>query len=343
MNELWMSSDERDDALEEGYWQSLLNDGEIVSSPPPEPNIDCWWDGLTEGDRSFQHVREHQEEVWRRAEELCDRLEPVRLRVVGYNRGGLLVDFERLQGFVPASHLRDFSWPQDYSERERALEQWIGRELDLCVIEVDRSAGRLILSQRAVYEGRLGQETLSSLRSGEVRRGRVTNIRPFGVFVDLGGVEGLIHISELSWGRVDRPEDVVQVGDEVDVYIISVDREQRKIALSLKRLTEDPWLTAAERYQVGQVVTGVVTNVVSFGAFVRIEEGLEGLIHISELAEGQFLHPRNVVQEGQRVRVRILNIDPEQHRMGLSMRRVPQTPQRTEDEVDDRRRTALVW
>jgi small subunit ribosomal protein S1 len=148
----------------------------------------------------------------------------------------------------------------------------------------------------------------------------VTNIRPFGVFVDLGGIEGLIHVSELSWGRVGHPSEIVHPGDEVDVYVISIDCAQRKIALSIKRLAPDPWKRAAERYRVGQIVTGVVTNVVSFGAFTRIEEGLEGLIHISELAEGHFLHPRNVVQEGDTVRVRILNIDPDNHRMGLSLR-----------------------
>jgi small subunit ribosomal protein S1 len=208
----------------------------------------------------------------------------------------------------------------DPAERLNALARQVGELLDVCVIEIDREQGRLIMSQRAAREGRYGQNILQSLKPGDRCRGRVTNIRPFGVFVDLGGIEGLIHVSELSWGRVGHPSEIVHPGDEVDVYVISIDCAQRKIALSIKRLAPDPWKRAAERYRVGQIVTGVVTNVVSFGAFTRIEEGLEGLIHISELAEGHFLHPRNVVQEGDTVRVRILNIDPDNHRMGLSLR-----------------------
>ncbi|NOZ26846.1 MAG: S1 RNA-binding domain-containing protein [Chloroflexi bacterium] len=319
MSEPWHSDSSSEDDLEEGYWQSLLNDGEIVSSPPPEEMEEASFARVggvgTGASRSW-------EEDWREAERAKACMQVLSLPVTGYNRGGLLVQFKRLSGFVPASHLAD--WPRLLSpgERLQMLAQWVGKTIDVCIIEIDRAEGRLVMSERAVQEGHRGREVLQSLKPGEVRRGRVTNLRPFGAFVDLGGIEGLIHISELSWGRIAHPSEVVRPGDEVDVYVISVDCEQRKIALSLRRLKPNPWEGVAERYQVGQIVTGVITNVVGFGAFARIEDGLEGLIHISELAEGQFLHPRNVVKEGDRVRVRILNIDPENHRMGLSMRRV---------------------
>jgi small subunit ribosomal protein S1 len=150
----------------------------------------------------------------------------------------------------------------------------------------------------------------------------VTNLCSFGAFVDLGGVEGLVHISELSWGRVDHPSDVLQVGQEADVYVLNVDRAKKRIGLSLKRLLPDPWSSVEDRYVEGQLVQGLITNVVSFGAFARIEEGLEGLIHVSELAEGDFMHPRNVVKEGDMVTVRIVNIDSANHRLGLSLRQV---------------------
>jgi small subunit ribosomal protein S1 len=154
----------------------------------------------------------------------------------------------------------------------------------------------------------------------------VTNITRFGVFVDLGGVEGLIHVSELSWGRVGHPADVVECGDEVEVQVLSVDREQGRVALSLKELMPDPWEQVEERYEVGDVVEGTVTNVVKFGAFIGIENGLEGLIHVSELGDGSFLHPRSVVREGEMVRVRVIHIDAAARRMGLSLRKVSQSP-----------------
>ena len=161
---------------------------------------------------------------------------------------------------------------------------------------------------------------MNTLDSGSVVHGSITNLCDFGAFVDLGGLEGLIHISELSWGRVGHPTDMLQRGQEIDAYVLSVDRENARIALSLKRLFPDPWKTVGERYSIGQMVSGTITNVVDFGAFACIEEGLEGLIHVSELAEGHFLHPRNVVAEGQLVQARILSIDSEARRLGLSLR-----------------------
>ncbi|MCS7219776.1 MAG: S1 RNA-binding domain-containing protein [Anaerolineae bacterium] len=330
MNEGWHDNAEAMRDLEEGYWRSLLADGEIASSS--RRGSDGPWAKKFEGRERYVdggQTDTHSED-WDAAERARTCMEVLNLPIVGYNRGGLLVQFKRLCGFVPASHLVDLPRLPDPEERRRALAQRVGQTLKVCIIEVDRTQGRLVMSQRAIHEGQRGQELWRCLKAGEIRRGRVTNLRPFGAFVDLGGVEGLLHVSELSWGRVEHPSEVVHPGDEIDVYVMSVDPTQRRIALSLKRLLPDPWATVQERYQVGQIVTGVVTNVVSFGAFVRVEEGLEGLVHISELAEGQFLHPRNVVQEGDVVRARILNIDPSNRRMGLSLRRIVMPPQTVE-------------
>jgi small subunit ribosomal protein S1 len=243
------------------------------------------------------------------------------LPVIGYNRGGLLVEWRSLRGFVPASQLVDFPATAQVGTRRGALEDHIGHSLSLRVIELEPEQNRLILSERAacVQAGERAQ-ILNTLDSGSIVRGSITNLCDFGAFVDLGGLEGLIHISELSWGRVGHPTDILQRGQEIDAYVLSVDRENARIALSLKRLSPDPWKTVGERYHIGQTVSGTITNVVDFGAFACIEEGLEGLIHVSELAEGHFLHPRNVVSEGQLVQARILSIDSDARRLGLSLR-----------------------
>jgi len=198
--------------------------------------------------------------------------------------------------------------------------------LRLKIIELDSKQRRFVLSERATcLDESQRRELLNELCPGDICQGHVTNLCSFGVFVDLGGLEGLVHISELSWGRVDRPGDVLELGQSVEVYVLDVDRGRGRVGLSIKRLQPDPWQLAEERYQVDQVIEGVVTHVVDFGAFVRVEEGLEGLIHVSELAEGNFLHPRNVVQEGDVVTARILSLDSQQRRMGLSLRRAKES------------------
>jgi small subunit ribosomal protein S1 len=231
------------------------------------------------------------------------------------------VDWHGLRAFVPASHLVCLSPLLDADARYAELARQVGRTMRLRIIEVDREQERLVMSERVLTSGE-GQEQvlLATLMPEQVHRGVVTNVCSFGAFVDLGGLEGLIHISEISWGRVGQPSDVLSSGQVVDVYIISVDPAQKRVALSLKRLQPDPWASVEDRYRIGQLIEGEVTNVVSFGAFVRVEDGLEGLIHISELAEGAFLHPRNVVCEGDQVVACILNIDSVRRRMGLSLR-----------------------
>jgi small subunit ribosomal protein S1 len=317
---------QKGDVLEEGYWQALLAEGEVASTVPPEAMQE--WRAVATAPREHNSADVTKppqltpDDAWQVAQKALESSNVCNAQVVGYNRGGLLVDWQTLRGFVPASHVVGLSPFMDDEARRAEFARRVGWTLCVKVIEVDHSHGRLVFSERATSSEESRREALwGDLCEGAVRRGCITNVCAFGAFVDLGGLEGLIHISEISWGRVNHPGDVVKTGDPVEVYVISVDRTAKRVALSLKRLRPDPWATVAERYQVGQLVKGTVTNVVNFGAFVRLEEGLEGLIHVSELAEGQFLHPRNVVGEGDAVVARVISIDGSQRRLALSLRR----------------------
>lgn len=262
-------------------------------------------------------------------------------QVVGYNRGGLLVELGDVRGFVPASQLVSFPRRLNEEERMTELAHYVGKTLRLKVIELDKLHNRLILSERvAKLPVSRTEQLLSTIQPGDTLRGVIRNVTDFGAFVDLGGVEGLIHVSEMSWHRVGHPRDVCTPGAQVQVYVIDVNREQRRIGLSLKRLEPDPWALAAEHYKPGDVVDAIITNVVSFGAFARLSEGIEGLIHTSELAEGNFLHPRDVVHEGQAVRARVMNLDPARQRIGLTLRldaksRLPASQLAGQPETDD--------
>jgi len=263
--------------------------------------------------------------AWQRAARIFQEGQIVKGVVTGWNRGGLLVRWDELQGFVPASQLKDTPIFDSDDSRDEKLAHWVGEELSLKVIELDRSRNRLVFSERATIWGpKDGERLLAQIMPGEVRRGYVSNLCDFGVFVDLGGIDGLVHISELSWGRVNHPRELVSIGQEVEVFVLNVDREHRRIALSFKRLRPDPWTVVDQKYHPGQVLSATITNVVDFGAFARIEDGLEGLVHISELAETQVSHPSQVVRPGDRVLVRILRIDSANHRLSLSMRQVAQ-------------------
>jgi small subunit ribosomal protein S1 len=246
--------------------------------------------------------------------------ETIAVIVSGYNRGGLLADVGRVQGFLPASHLLASPVSLSPENRMTALAGRVGQSLTVKVVEIDRDRCRLILSERLARGDGESDTILSTLRPGQTCEGTVTNLCPFGLFVDLGGFEGLVHISELSWGRVESPAEVAQPGDRVVVMVLQVSPGEHKVSLSLKRLRPDPWQGVEGRYHVGQTLDALITNVVNFGAFARLEPGLEGLIHISELAEGSFMHPRNVVKEGDRVRVRVLTVDGSRRRIALTMR-----------------------
>ncbi|HUV94238.1 MAG TPA: S1 RNA-binding domain-containing protein [Anaerolineae bacterium] len=259
--------------------------------------------------------------AWQDAEQAYRDGQIVEGIVTGWNRGGLLVRWNDLQGFVPASQLKEVPIFEDEESRDEQLARWVGEELRLKVIELDRRRNRLVFSERATMWGpQDGDRLMAEITPGETWRGYVSNLCNFGAFVDLGGIDGLIHLSELSWGRVSHPREVLAIGQEIEVYVMSVDRSNRRIALSLKRLRPDPWTVVDETYHLGQLVSATITNVVDFGAFAQIEEGLEGLVHISELSEARVTHPSQVVKPGERVRVRILRIDSGHHRLGLSLR-----------------------
>jgi small subunit ribosomal protein S1 len=312
-----------DQSLDEGYWQALLHEGEVARTVPPESPGE--WRAVASSSDAATAPRPAPavaEDGWLAANNLLGSGDISTAQVVGFNRGGLLVNWNNLRGFVPASHLVGLSPVMDEESRRSEFARRVGWNLCVKVIEVDPAQERLILSERATSTEEQRREALwGDLCEDAVRRGYITNVCAFGAFVDLGGLEGLVHISEISWGRVNHPGDLLKSGDPVEVYVISVDRDAKRVALSIKRLKPDPWATIRERYQPGQLITGAVTNVVSFGAFMRVEDGVEGLIHVSELAEGQFLHPRNVVQEGDVVTARILNIDSSARRLGLSLRK----------------------
>ncbi len=260
---------------------------------------------------------------WTRAERSYTQGETLELRVIGHNRGGLLVDLGDVRGFVPASQLSAFPRQASEEERMQALARYTDTTLLLKVIEFDRARNRLILSERVANPSpSRGEQLLATIQPSETRHGVVRNVTNFGAFIDLGGVEGLVHVSELSWQYVSHPRDVLSPGQAIDVYVMEVDREQRRIACSLKRLKPNPWEAITSKLKPGDWVSGVVTSVVAFGAFVRVADGVEGLLHISELSGRDFSHPRDLLQEGQTVQVRVMEIEPSQQRMKLSLRQV---------------------
>lgn len=264
---------------------------------------------------------------WQKAQELFDKEETFEGVVSETNRGGLIVHVGRVRGFVPASQVSSVRLGRnmDDSQREEALSQLTGQTIHVRIIEMDRRRNRLILSERAAMRNwRQDQKErlMSELKEGAVRKGVVSSLCDFGAFVDLGGADGLIHLSELSWSRVAHPKQVLKVGEEVEVYVLGVDAERRRIALSLKRLKPEPWSDIEQRYQIGQIVKGRITNITDFGAFARLDEDVEGLVHISELSEERISHPNEVVTEGQEVELRIIRIDAGRQRLGLSLRRV---------------------
>lgn len=275
------------------------------------------------------------ERKWRGMQERFDAGEIVEARVIDHNKGGLIVDLG-VRGFVPISQIVDFPRrPRDEQPRDAAqeiaekLQPFVGRTLRLKILEVNRKANRLILSEKvALYEERREKrdELFSSLETGQRVTGVVRSIAPFGVFVDLGGIDGLVHKSELSWNKVNNPETAHQIGDEVEAEVIDINHERGRISLSIRRLQPDPWQESVAKYKIGDVIDGTVTKLVNFGAFVRVEEGLEGLIHISELSNQRVAHPGDVVQEGQQVKLRIISLDSERHRLGLSLKQAEDRP-----------------
>ncbi|MBN1890793.1 MAG: S1 RNA-binding domain-containing protein [Thermoflexales bacterium] len=303
------------------------------------------------GNLILSFSRAQAEQDWRDAESIYDQQETFEGLVAGFNKGGLIVKMGKVRGFVPASQLVSMHSRQEMlgDEEDEVLEelqpgerpqdrwqQLVGKKLRLKVIEIDRARNRLILSERAAMrEWRKVQKEklLSELHEGMQLKGTVISLADFGAFVDLGGADGLVHLSELSWKRVAHPREVLRVGQEVDVEVLSVDRDRKRIALSLKRTEQDPWGGVENHYKIGQLVEGVITKLVKFGAFARIvgDEDIEGLIHVSELSEGRVNHPKEVVHEGQTLTLRIIKIDAGRRRLGLSLKRVDSAEYAEED------------
>ncbi len=267
-----------------------------------------------------------QELAWQKAQEYQQAGTIYKGKVSTHNKGGLVVPFAGLPGFVPASQV--VGLPRDASEQDK--ESWlagqIGRDIVVRIIEVDRKRKRLVMSEQAAqraWQEQQRKEFIERLEVGQVLHGVVRSVTNFGVFVDLGGVDGLIHLSELSWQPVKHPSQVLRVGDEVDVRVIHLDKEQGKIGLSLRQMQPDPWSLIESSYVVGQRVRGTVTNLSDFGAFVRLEIGVEALAHLSELSDTEIRHPSEAVTPGKTYLFEIIRIDPERRRIGLSLRRIP--------------------
>src|SRR6266511_2245213 len=302
--------------------QSLTGDDRAALQPGDELLVFVVQTEDKEGRAVLSVDKARQEKSWRRLQQSFDNSEVIEAKVINYNKGGLLVNLDGVRGFVPSSQVSGISRGPE-TQKQSDMAKMVGSNMPLKVIEINRNRNRLILSERqAVQEVREGRkdELLTTLKEGDVRTGVVTSIADFGAFVDIGGADGLVHLSELSWSRVKHPSEVLKPGDKVRVCILSVDSDRKRIALSIKRTQSEPWSTVSERYHLGQIVEGTITQLASFGAFARIEDGVEGLIHVSEMGDGRVQHPRDVVQEGQVVQARIIRIDPARKRMGLSMR-----------------------
>jgi small subunit ribosomal protein S1 len=315
---------------DEGWWSSVLAEENRNGSPPTARPLNK----PVEGDKissglvgEFEKTTTPEKPVadWQQVQDLFRKDEIIKLKVTAFNRGGLLVEGEGLYGFVPFSHLVDLAGHTDHASREHDLESYVGASLQLKVIECVPEDGRIVFSERAA-QAEPGRRTalFNELVPGQTVSGTVTNVTEFGVFVDLGGVEGLIHISELSWGRVNHPNQIVQVGQTVAVQVLDLTPERCRVALSLKRLTPNPWERAESEFPPGSVLPATITTVVSFGAFARLDAGVEGLVHASEMDLSDGIPVRDVLSEGQVVKVRVLHIDAAHQRMGLSMKSITQ-------------------
>ncbi|MBN1305820.1 MAG: S1 RNA-binding domain-containing protein [Anaerolineales bacterium] len=278
------------------------------------------------GNVILSYTRAREQINWDEVEELQSSDQVIDSKVSGYNKGGLIVTVKGLRGFVPASQVGVARRSMAVGDTpEQRWGKMAGEEISVRIIEVDRERRRLILSERAAgSESRqaIKERVIEDLEEGKVYKGRVTSLADFGAFVNINGADGLVHLSELSWDHIDHPRDVLEVGQEVDVKVIGIDRDKKRIGLSIRQLSGDPWKDRVEKFKIGDLVEGVITRLTKFGAFARLESDIEGLIHISELSEQRIEHPKEVLKEGDVVNLRIIRIDPDQHRIGLSLRKV---------------------
>lgn len=278
------------------------------------------------GNLVLSYMRAREEESWQKAEELLSSKEAIDSKIVGYNKGGLLVELGSLRGFVPASQvslIRRMETTGDSPEQRWG--KMVGNPVKVCVIEVDRERRRLIMSERAASnETRetVKERLIESLKEGEIRTGRVASLADFGAFININGADGLVHLSEISWDHIKHPSEALEVGKEVKVKVISIDKEKKRIGLSIRQTQDDPWVERLAKYQVGELVEGTITRLTKFGAFAKLDDDVEGLIHISEISEKRIDHAKEVLHEGDKVTLRVIKVDPDNHRIGLSIRRV---------------------
>ena len=269
-----------------------------------------------------------QKRDWLVAEKMLESGAITVRKVVGYNKGGLLADFDHLRGFIPASHIVGLPRNMNEEQRNERLQQVVGQDLPVKVIEVERQRRRLVLSYRLAereYRATRKAQLFEELTVGTVIEGEVRSLRPFGAFVDIGGADGLLHVSEIGWTPISHPRDVLRVGERIEVEILRLDPERSRIALSRKRLLSNPWESIEERYKLNDTILVTITRVIDFGAFAQLEPGIEGLIHISELADITVAEPLKMVSSGDRVPVKILRIHPDRQRIGLSRRQADET------------------
>ena len=312
--------------IDEGWWNSVLAEEEQHSAMKPanvmKPKIPSSQDvPAKQPPTSVDSSQESSAVNWEAVKKLYEDDCVIEMDVTGHNRGGLLVEKDGVAGFVPYSHLVDLAGKEEDDDRDGLLEIYTGRSLKVKVIECVPQDGRVVFSERAALTAP-GKRTelFHTLQVGGEVMGKVTNVTDFGVFVDLGGVEGLVHLSELSWGRVSHPHNIARVGEEIKVQVLDLSVERNRVALSLKRLIPNPWQRAHTEFPVGCVLSAEVTSILSYGAFMRIPAGVEGLVHASEMPLSDNQTPRQLLNEGQTVQVRVINVDPSHQRLGLSMK-----------------------
>ena len=307
--------------VDEGWWESVLAEEKQYAprlKNPETPKL------ATQPRAESSLAVEPRRANWDTVRDLYANDRIVALKATARNRGGLLVEGDGIAGFVPCSHLIDLAGREHEEERDLTLEAYLGKTLTLKVIEYLPQDGRVVFSERAALAG-TGKRTelFHDLQIGARVKGTVTNITRFGVFVDLGGAEGLIHISELSWGRVSHPDQIVRLGEGIEVQVMEISAERCRVALSLKRLLRNPWESAESDFPVNTIQPAVVTSVLSYGAFARLETGVEGLIHASEMPHDENQTPRDLLKEEDRITARVLHVDPAHQRIGLSLRLEP--------------------
>ncbi len=302
---------------DEGWWEAVLAEEQQYSNP--RPPVAMKPKPLVHEEKTASSPSVQQAD-WDLMKRLYTEDRIIEMKATGHNRGGLLVEHDGLAGFIPFSHLVDLAGKVNEADRDPCLEAYMGKSLSVKVIECAPEDGRVVFSERAALtQPGKRNELFHSLHMGGQVTGKVTNITDFGVFVDLGGVEGLIHISELSWGRVSHPNQIVKLGEEIQIQVLEISVERSRVALSLKRLIPNPWEHADVSFAIGSIVSAVITTVLSYGAFARLDAGVEGLIHISEMPLRDNQGPRDLLIEGQRVQVRVLQIEPSHQRLGFSM------------------------